>query len=177
MPRYRHSEGAQPIPTKAPIAIGWREYVDLPDLGLEHIPAKIDTGARTSALHVDSLKPYDTDDGAQMVRLSFRIRHNPGETPENVQVEMPVAGIRNVMSSNGTYEKRWVIRTHLALGGISRAVNFTLTNRGSMRYPVLVGRSAMRSRYEIHPGKSFIHGTREAEPLVHSEDDTSGETS
>jgi hypothetical protein len=73
------------------------------------------------------------------------------------------------MSSNGEYEERYVIRTHLKLGGISRAVNFTLTNRGSMRYPVLVGRSAMRSRYQIHPGKSFIHGTRDAEPLVHAD--------
>lgn len=148
----------------------------MPDLGLEHIPAKIDTGARTSALHVDSMKPFGAEAGMPMIRLSFRIRHNPGEKPERVYRELPVAGLRKVMSSNGEYESRYVIRTHLALGGISRAVNFTLTNRGSMRYPVLVGRSAMRSRYEIHPGRSFIHGTRDAEPLVHYEDETLGET-
>ncbi len=157
------------IQAKQLIPIGWREYVDLPDLGFEHIPAKIDTGARTSALHVDSIDLYEGNDGKKMARLSFRIRHNPGEKPERVQCDMPLAGVRNVMSSNGEYEERYVIRTHLKLGGISRPVNFTLTNRGSMRYPVLVGRSAMRSRYEIHPGRSFIHGTRDAEPLVHAD--------
>ncbi|WP_162789566.1 RimK/LysX family protein [Altererythrobacter sp. ZODW24] len=153
---------------KSKIRIGWREYVDLPDLGLEHIPAKIDTGARTSALHVDSIKPFEAEDGTEMVRVSFRIRHNPGEKPERVHRELPVAGLRKVMSSNGTYEDRWVIRTVLELGDRKRAANFTLTNRGSMRYPILVGRSAMRSRYEIDPSKSFLHGKREAEPLVHS---------
>ena len=62
-----------------------------------------------------------------------------------------------------------MVRKRLSLGGLVRRVNFTLTNRGSMRYPVLVGRSAMRSRYEIHPGRSFIHGERDSEPLVHTE--------
>lgn len=152
---------------KPKVRIGWREYVDLPELGLEHVPAKIDTGAQTSALHVDSIKPYETEDGTKMVRVSFRVRHNPGEKPERVHRELPVAGLRKVMSSNGTYEDRWVIRTILELGGKKRTANFTLTNRGSMRYPILVGRSAMRSGFEIHPGKSFLHGTRDAEPLVH----------
>jgi len=165
------------ITTKPSVPIGWREYVDLPDLGFEHIPAKIDTGARTSALHVDSIELHYGPNGEQMARLSFRIRHNPGETPERVNCDLPVAGVRKVMSSNGKYEDRYVIRTRLELGGITRRVNFTLTNRGSMRYPVLVGRSAMRSRYEIRPGKSFIHGTRDAEPLVHAEDETQEELS
>ncbi|WP_209348289.1 RimK/LysX family protein [Pontixanthobacter sp. CEM42] len=170
------AEGAFRIPTKPKISIGWREYVDLPDLGLEHIPSKIDTGARTSALHVDSIKPFKGADCEQMVRVSFRIRHNPGEKPEKVHRDLPVSGLRKVTSSNGTREDRWVVRTRLSLGGLSRAVNFTLTNRGSMRYPILVGRSAMRSRYEIHPGQSFIHGTRDAEPLVHSADGASGDS-
>ncbi len=114
---------------KPKVRIGWREYVDLPELGLEHVPAKIDTGAQTSALHVDSIKPYDAEDGTKMVRVSFRVRHNPGEKPERVHRELPVAGLRQVMSSNGTYEDRWVIRTVLALGGKNRTANFTLTNR------------------------------------------------
>lgn len=152
------------------VLIGWREYIDLPLLGLSHIPAKIDTGARSSALHVDTIKPFLADDGAQMVRISFRIRHNPGEKPERVHRELAVSGVRKVMSSNGTYEDRWVIRTRLEMAGVSRLANFTLTNRGSMRYPVLVGRSALRSRFVIDPGKSFLHGVRDAEPLVHSGD-------
>lgn len=152
------------------VLIGWREYIDLPLLGLSHIPAKIDTGARTSSLHVDRIKPFLAADGTQMVRLSFRVRHNPGEKPERVHRELAVAGVRKVMSSNGTNEERWVIRTRLEMAGIQRLANFTLTNRGSMRYPVLVGRSALRSRFEIDPGKSFLHGIRDAEALVHSGD-------
>lgn len=161
--------------TKPITPIGWREYVDLPGLGLEHVPAKIDTGAKTSALHVDTLEQHEGADGEPMVRLSFRVRHNPDEEPEQVHVDMPVAGVKKVMSSNGEHEERPFIRTPIKLGGRTVKAAFTLTNRGSMRYPILVGRSAMRGRYAIHPGESFMQGTRDAEPLVHAEDDTSGD--
>ncbi len=155
--------------------IGWREYVDLPDLALAHVPAKIDTGARTSALHVDTIELHEDEAGEPMVRLAFRVRHNPEEEPEQVQLDMPVAGVKRVMSSNGDYEERPFIRTALVLGGRTIKSAFTLTNRGSMRYPVLVGRSAMRGRFAIHPGESFIHGTRDAELLVHTDLNASGE--
>ncbi|MDA7787921.1 RimK/LysX family protein [Sphingomonadaceae bacterium] len=172
---YRPGEGVFPISTKPTTPIGWREYVDLPGLSLEHVPAKIDTGAKTSALHVDTLEPHDGPDGEPMVRLSFRVRHNLDEEPEQVHVDLPVAGTKKVMSSNGEYEERPFIRTVMKLGGRTIKAAFTLTNRGSMRYPILVGRSAMRGRYEIHPGESFIHGTRDAELLVHSDDERTGE--
>ena len=129
--------------------IGWREHVSLPDLGLEAIAAKIDTGAQTSALHVTGIK-HLAGPGEGSVR--FVVRLGGGDRQVH---ELPVVATRRIKSSNGVSEARIVVRTRLVLGPVSRKVEFTLTNRRSMTYPILIGRSAMR-RFEIEPTKSFL---------------------
>ena len=135
--------------------IGWREKVDLPDLGLFGMVAKIDTGARTSALHVDKIETFVGDDGAQWAEISIK-QALPGGGTTVMSRRIPISDKRIVKSSNNIKETRVVIKTTLVLAASQRLVEFTLTNRKSMRYPILIGRSAMKRGLLINPGKSFL---------------------
>jgi hypothetical protein len=133
--------------------VGWREWVRLPDLGIPRIKAKIDTGARTSALHAFKIAPF-TKDGASYVRFVVhplqRLRQ-----PEVICVAL-VIDHRPVTDSGGRKEMRYVIRTTLKLGKARRPVELTLTNRDQMGFRMLIGRQALRRRYLVDPGRSFI---------------------
>lgn len=133
--------------------IGWREWVSLPELGIDRIKAKVDTGARTSALHAFSLQPF-TEDGKNKIRFDIHpIQHNAELV---VSCVADIIDKRWVTDSGGHREERYVIRTPLVISGHKRPVEITLTDRDSMLFRMLLGRSALKRRYLVNPGRSFL---------------------
>lgn len=133
--------------------IGWREWLALPDLGLTRIKAKIDTGARTSALHAVALRPFKEN---HRERISFDIhpiQHNRDIVTTCVA---DVVDRRMVMDSGGHREERYVIYTPILLGGQIWPIEITLTERDTMLFRMLLGRSAIRKRFIVNPAKSFM---------------------
>jgi hypothetical protein len=135
--------------------IGWREWVVLPQFGIDAIKAKIDTGAQTSSLHASSLKRF-TRHGAPMVR--FKVMTRPHKWRKLVQVETPVVEERWVKSSNGERQLRPVVRTVICIMNFCWPVELTLTSRESMSYRMLIGREALRGHALVDPGRSYLGG-------------------
>jgi len=144
-----------PISTSTPATIGWREWVALPDLNLPALKAKVDTGARTSALHAFLIEPY-TKDGIDMLRFMI----HPIQLNDRLEVEChaPVFDYREVTDSGGHREMRYVIQSRLVIGNIEQPVEMTLTNRDTMRFRMLLGRRAMENRFLVDPGASYVNG-------------------
>ncbi|MGC3872628.1 ATP-dependent zinc protease [Halomonas sp. GXIMD04776] len=140
------------LPYQAKAVVGRREMVTLPELSLS-LCCKIDTGARTSALHAEDIDSYE-DDGHMWV--SFITRGGGPESPAH-PVRMHLHDRRRVTSSNGHAQWRYVVRTHMLLGELDYPVELTLVDRREMRHPMLLGRRAMR-RLLVAPGAAFLHG-------------------
>ena len=134
------------------IVLGWEEWVALPDLKLPAIKAKIDTGAKTSALHAFVIEPYGPP-GRQSVR--FGVHPAPRKPEIELYCTADVIDRRDVMSSNGERERRYVIMTTLQIGTHKRAIEVTLTNRAEMSYRMLLGRQALRGGILVDPSASF----------------------
>jgi hypothetical protein len=139
------------------IIIGWREWISLPDLNLHHIKAKIDTGARTSTLHAFSVKGY-TKKGVH--RVKFLIHPYQNRTDVVKECDAPIVDRRMVTDSGGHKAKRYVILTTLVLGDQAWEIEMTLTNRDSMKFRMLLGRTAMRGKIIVDPGRSFVVGKK-----------------
>lgn len=141
-------------PSKPPVVVGWEEWLALPDLGLPAIRAKIDTGAKTSALHAFAIEPFGPA-AAPMVR--FGIHPIPGRDDIARFCTAAITDRREVTSSNGEKEIRFVICTPLVLGERNwGAIETTLTNREGMAYRMLLGRQAIRDGMLIDPSASFL---------------------
>jgi hypothetical protein len=136
---------------KRPV-IGWREWIALPGLGIERIKAKIDTGARTSALHAYRVRTFRRG-GKRFAR--FYVHPTQRRRRPEVLCEAPIVDERIVISSNGEQEHRYVIKTPLRIGDTEWPIEVTLTNRDEMSFRVLLGRQAVRKRLIIDPGTSF----------------------
>ncbi len=136
------------------VTIGWREWVSLPDLGVPAIKAKIDTGARSSALHAFGLEQFERD-GTTMVRFQAHpVQRNDDYI---VATEAVLLEERLVKNSGGQAERRPVIETLVRVGEAVWAIELTLTNRDEMGFRMLLGRQAVRRRYLVDPGRSFLH--------------------
>jgi hypothetical protein len=135
--------------------LGWREWVSLPDLGIEHIKAKVDTGARTSALHAFFLEPFERD-GEDWLR--FRIHPLQKNDELVVESEARVIDQRSIRDSGGHAENRYVIETTILLGDKRVTAEVTLTDRESMLFRMLLGRTALKGRFSVDPGRSFTLG-------------------
>lgn len=137
------------------ITAGWREWVELPELGIKAVKAKLDTGARTSALHVEGLETFRRD-GVDMARFVV----HPVQRGNSVEVacEAEVIDRRRITDSGGHRENRCVIRTVVRLNGIEWPIELTLAARDTMRFRMLLGRTAMRGRVVVDPSKSFLAG-------------------
>ena len=137
--------------------IGWREWVSLPDLGLKSIKAKVDTGARTSSLHAYDVEEFKRG-GRKMIR--FVLHPEQRSVKETVHTEAPLIDHRRVKPSSGHSELRPVILTTVELMGQRWEVEFTLTRRDEMGFRMLLGRQAMRGRFVVDPGRSYLNGKR-----------------
>lgn len=135
--------------------VGWREWVSLPDLGVPRIKAKLDTGARSSALHAWNVARFKRR-GVSMVRFTIHPIQRDDRTL--VEAEAVVLGERRVRSSSGQVSLRTVIRTELELLGERWPIELTLTRRDEMGFRLLLGRQALRGRIVVDPGRSFVTG-------------------
>lgn len=131
--------------------VGWRELVHLPELGLHELPAKIDTGARTSSLHATVLERFERD-GEQYVRFAVDFeRQHVRQVCEAVHVDW-----RGITSSNGETQRRMIIKTPLRIGSLEFRVEISLADRSDMKFPMLIGRSALRRRFVVDSGHSWL---------------------
>ena len=140
------------------LLVGWREWVALPEFGIERIKAKLDTGARTSALDVESWEVYDQG-GRSMVR--FNLRYGTPRKPLTRECEAPLVELRQVRDSGGHEHNRAVIRTRVTVGNLSTEVEVTLSSRSDMKFRMLIGRSAMTDLL-VDPGRSYLTGKRKS---------------
>jgi len=135
--------------------VGWREWASFPNLGVEAIKAKVDTGARTSALHAVDTKAFERD-AQTWVRFGVVARGHSEATA--VPTEAALLEWREVRSSNGVVQRRPVIVTTLYLGDGAWSVELTLTDRSLMGFQLLLGRQALRNKVVVDPARSFLLG-------------------
>ena len=137
--------------------VGWREYVSLPELGLARVKAKVDTGARTSALHAINIS-YIVRAGKTWVR--FEVHPLQRTTKQIVICEAPLIEDRHVRDSGGKTSLRPVIETVVYLKGRKIRVELTLVARGTMGFRMLIGRQALRGRFLVDAGRSYLGGKK-----------------
>ena len=143
--------------SKMPLIVGWREWMALPAIGVDAICAKVDTGAKSSALHVDAMETFERD-GAEWVR--FTLHHGRLGSDGTVDAEARVVDRRLVTDSGGHETERLFIATDLLVGGLRYPIELNLTSRHNMRFPMLLGRTAMAGRLQVDPEASFRLGER-----------------
>ncbi len=149
------------VPRKSKPVIGWREWLALPDLGIAGIKAKIDTGARSSALHAFDIEVFERD-GQRRVR--FKVHPFQQDTATTVEAEAELYDLRSIRSSGGHESLRPVILAGVELAGQRWTIELTLTRRDAMGFRMLLGRQAVRRRFRIEPGKSFLLSRRPERP-------------
>ena len=144
------------------LTLGWREWVALPDLGLPAIKVKVDSGARTSALHAFRTEKYQLDCVDMVKFLIHPIQKN---YDFHVECHAPIIDLREVSDSGGHKEMRYVIETSIVIGTVSWPIELNLTNRDTMRFRMLLGRRAIEARAVIDPVASYLNGKLRARKL------------
>ena len=131
-----------------PLVLGWREYIDLPEWGVTRLRAKIDTGARTSAIHVENLEELP----GGRVRFEVIVCEKPLKT---VTVEAMPTRRTTVKPSSGHRQKRWVMRTTMVVGPLEHDIELSLVSRESMLNRMLVGRKALPPHVLVNPNRTY----------------------
>ena len=135
--------------------IGWKEWVALPELQIPAIKAKVDTGARTSALHASRITAIERGSEPWVRFVVQPLRKHP---EIEIQCESKLLDMRNIKDSGGHVETRYVIETAVTLGDRTWPVALSLTNRGDMLFRMLLGRTALSEDIRINPGKKYLTG-------------------
>lgn len=133
--------------------VGWREWVSLPSIGVPWIKAKLDTGARSSAIHA-----FDIEEVAGGERVRFRVRPLQRSMEDTVEVECAVHDRRVVRSSSGHEEERIVVLLEIEMAGRTVTAETTLSQRDQMDFRMLIGREALSQGFHVNPRKSFLGG-------------------
>jgi hypothetical protein len=158
--------------THRSLVIGWREWVKLPDLGIQRVKAKIDTGARSSSLHAVDIETFERD---SKTFARFKVHPRQRSSKKTVVCEAEVLEIRQVKSSSGHAQERIVIVTTIEVLGDSWPIEVTLANRDEMGFRMLLGREATRGRFLVDAGRSFYGGepkkNRKKEPRPRDEEE------
>jgi hypothetical protein len=151
----RNQNPAKPVKPAARVrpVIGWREWVAIPELGIAQVKAKVDTGARTSALHAFDIRGFKRR-GRRMVR--FRVHPIQRSVEESVEAEAVLLDERVVRSSMGKEQFRRAIRVDVTVAGLTFPIELTLTSRDSMGYRMLLGREALQGRFLVDPSRSYL---------------------
>ena len=142
---------------KEMLTLGWREWVNLPELGIDQIKAKVDTGARTSALHAFRVRVFQEDDKE---RVEFLIHPLQKDNETVVTCVADVLDRRAVTDSGGHKEERFVISTELKIGKFSWPIEVTLTARDDMLFRMLLGRTAIKNIARVDPARSYRVGKK-----------------
>lgn len=132
------------------VVIGWREWVTLPDLGVT-VKAKVDTGARTSALHVEDIVLAGDS-------VSFDVLPQQHDDNRRTRADAPLLDVREIRSSSGAVQQRYVIKTWAKLHRRRWQIELTLASRDEMGFRMLLGRTAVRGRFLVDPGASYLSG-------------------
>ena len=142
---------------KKPLVVGWREWAAFPELGLKRVKAKIDTGARTSALHAFNIRRMQHN-GEDWVSFDTQpVQYAVGPT---LNCQARLKDTRTITDSGGHKEKRFVIETPLKMGKQEWLIELTLTDRSQMKFRMLLGRHAMHGGLIVDPGQSFLTSRR-----------------
>ena len=137
--------------------IGWREWISLPELGIPGIKVKVDTGARSSAIHAVDINQFELD-GVKKVR--FQIAPIQSNDQRLIMVETNLLEERAITDSGGHQQVRPVILTAICLGTLQWPIELTLTNRDEMGFRMLLGRQAIRDRFLVNPGQSYLQSQK-----------------
>ncbi|MDH5499566.1 MAG: RimK/LysX family protein [Gammaproteobacteria bacterium] len=145
------------MPDHELLTFGWREWVSLPGLGISAIKAKVDTGARTSALHAFEVRTFSE---GHRERVEFKMHPRQYDYETVIVCVADVVDERTVTDSGGHSEQRYVILTELRVGSVSWPVEITLTARDDMRFRMLIGRTALKGRALVDSSRSYVVGKR-----------------
>jgi hypothetical protein len=144
----------------SPIILGWREFVSLPELGIPRLKTKVDTGARTSALHACCVEIIEKLPLNQK-QVCFIIHPQPKRFPEkSIKCIADLIDIREITDSGGHKESRCVIQTSVVLGTQCWPIEITLTSRDNMRFRMLLGRTALSQRFLVDPTYSYLYSKK-----------------
>lgn len=141
--------------------IGWRERVALPELGIERIIAKTDTGAFSSSIHAFNIEPEQRDGETWVTFSVLPSRRDPDQV---IHCQARVSDQRRVKSSDGSSSQRFFIRTVLVIGGQNLNIEISLADRGSMGYRMLLGRTALRGNFVVDPAASYLTSKGKSAP-------------
>jgi len=133
--------------------VGWNEWVQLPDLNISALRAKVDTGAKTSALHAERITVADGI-------VSFETSVDPANPDQTIACSAPIFDQRQVTNSGGQSDMRYVIQTTLMLGPLKRTIEMTLKDRSRMRFRMLLGREAFEPGMLVDPTAQYLQGER-----------------
>mgnify|MGYP002623326450 CR=1 FL=1 len=149
----RYSHPAMATKRRPSTEIGWREWVSLPELGVEAIQAKVDTGADSSSLHAFNQERFQRD-GVEWIR--FEIHPKKRARKPVIECEAPVVMERKVRNPGGRSELRPVISTAVVVNGVQIRALINLTERDEMTFRMLIGRRTMRGKFVVNPGRSYL---------------------
>ncbi|MEL6929062.1 MAG: RimK/LysX family protein [Cyanobacteria bacterium J06600_6] len=139
--------------------IGWREFVSFPELNIDRVKAKIDTGARSSALHAFNIQER-SHDGKQII--SFQVHPQQRDRQTTITTEAELLEYRQIRNSGGKAQLRPVIKTNIQVGTEIWEIELSLTNRDVMGFRMLLGRQAVRNKFLVDPGRSFLLSSRKS---------------